>query len=122
MIDADPALAPTISGTEAGQATRSEAPVKPFPGVTIADPNAGATETLTIAVSGAGGRLSGTGLTGGTGGVYTLSGTAATVTSQLDALSFTPTAGAPGTSSTTSFKLSDASSAFATPTVDRPPA
>ena len=119
MIDADPALAPTISGTKAGQATTSEAPVKPFSGVTVADPNAGATETLTIAVSGAGGALSGTGLTGGTGGVYTLSGTAATVTSQLDALSFTPTAGAPGTSSTTSFKLSDASSAFATPTVNR---
>ncbi len=118
IAEADPAAAPTISGAVAGQATTSEAAVKPFSAVTIADPNSGASDTLTITVGGAGGALSGTGLTGGTGGVYTLTGTAATVTSELDALSFKPTAGAPGTNSTTTFKLSDLSSAYATATVN----
>ena len=81
-------------------------------------PQFGGDDTLTITVTGAGGTLSGTGLTGGTGGVYTLSGTAATVTSELDALSFTAKAGSPGTSSTTNFQLSDLSSADATATVN----
>ena len=108
---------PSITGTVAGQTTTSEAPVTPFASVTIGDPNAGATDTLTISLSGAGGTLSGAGLSG-SGGTYTLTGAAATVTSELDALSFTPTAGAPNTTSTTSFKLSDLSSAYATATVD----
>ena len=118
VVDKDPAAAPTIGGTVAGQATTSEAAVKPFSGVTIADPNSGASDTLTITVAGAGGTLSGTGLGGGSGGVYTLSGTAAAVTSALDALSFAPKAGSPGTSSTTTFTLSDLSSAYATATVN----
>ena len=122
VVDTDPAVAvavaPTITGTVAGQKTTSEAAVKPFSGVTIADPNSGASDTLKITVTGAGGTLSGTGLTGGTGGVYTLAGTAAAITSELDALSFTPKAGSPGTSSTTNFQLSDLSSAYATPTVN----
>ena len=119
VVDTDPAaVAPTITGTVAGQKTTSEAAVKPFSGVTIADPNSGASDTLTITVTGAGGTLSGTGLTGGTGGVYTLAGTAAAITSELDALSFTPKAGSPGTSSTTNFQLSDLSSAYATATVN----
>ena len=120
VVDTDPAVAvaPTTTGTVAGRATTSEAAVKPFSGVTIADANSGASDTLTITVTGAGGTLSGTGLTGGTGGVYTLTGTAAAVTSELDALSFTPKAGSPGTSSTTNFQLSDLSSAYATPTVN----
>ncbi len=109
------AVAPTITGTKANQATTSEAPVHPFSNVTIADSNSGATDTLTITVGGAGGTLSGTGLSGGTGGVYTLSGTAAAITSELDALSFTPKAGSAGTSSTSTFSLSDLSSAFSTP-------
>ena len=88
--------APTIAGTVAGQTTTSKAAVKPFSGVTIADANSGASDTLTITVTGAGGTLSGTGLTGGTGGVYTLTGTAAAVTSELDALGFTPKAGSRG--------------------------
>jgi hypothetical protein len=46
----------------------------PFAGVTIADTNSGATDTLTITLSGAGG---------------TLTGTAAAITGELDALSFT---------------------------------
>jgi hypothetical protein len=108
---------PTITGTVAGQTTTSEAPVHPFSGVTISDPNSGATDTLTITLSGSGGTLSGAGLSG-SGNTYTLAGSASTVTSQLEALSFTPNAGAPNTSSTTTFTLSDQSSSFATPTVD----
>src|SRR5207248_689796 len=50
VINTDPAGAPTISGTVAGQTTTSEAPVHPFAGVTISDPNTGATDTLTITV------------------------------------------------------------------------
>ena len=117
VTDIDPAVAPTITGTHSSTTT-SEAPVNPFSGVTITDANAGATDTLTIAVGGTGGVLSGAGLNGGTGGIYTLSGSAATITSELDALTFTATAGSPGTSSTTSFNLSDTSSPFGTPTLD----
>ncbi len=108
---------PVIAGATAGQTTTDEATISPFTGVSINDVDAGATETLTISLSGSGGTLSGAGLTGGSGS-YTLSGTAAAVTTELDALSFTATAGAPGTSGTTTFTLSDASSIFATPTVN----
>ncbi|MBV8641574.1 MAG: hypothetical protein JO070_09305, partial [Verrucomicrobia bacterium] len=91
--------------------------VKPFADVTITDPHAGATETLTITLSGGGGTLSGTGLTG-SGATFMLTGVATTITSELDALSFAPKAGQPSTSSTTDFTLSDLSSAYATPTVN----
>ena len=112
--------APTIAGTVAGQQTTSEAPVNPFAHVTITDANSGATDTLTITLSngGSGGTLSGSSLSGGSGGVYTLSGTAAAVTSELDALTFTPVAGQPGTSATTTFALSDQSTGYATPVTD----
>ena len=116
VIDVDGAVAPTITGTTAGQTTADEKAVSPFSGVTIGDANSGASETLTITLSGGGGTLSGTGLSGA--GPYTLTGSAATVTSELDALVFTPTAGAPGSQTTTTFTLSDASSAYATPTVN----
>ena len=117
MIDIDGSVAPTIAGTVAGQTTNSEAIVHPFSGVTVGDANVGASDTLTITLSGGGGALTGTGLAGGSG-TYTLSGSAATVTSELDALSFTPTAGAPDSQTTTTFTLSDQSTAFATPTVN----
>jgi RTX calcium-binding nonapeptide repeat (4 copies) len=112
------AVTPTIAGTVSAQTTTSEAPVKPFAHVTIGDANVGATDTLTIALGGAGGTLSGTGLSGGSGGAYTLSGNAAAITSKLDALVFTPKAGAPNTFSTTTFTLSDRSSAGGGPVVD----
>jgi hypothetical protein len=115
------AVAPTISGTVAGQATTSEAPVDPFSGATVSDLNAGATDKLTIALSGASGSLAdGEGFSGLSfaGGVYTLNGTASAVTQELRALVFTPAVGAPNTSATTSFTLTDASSADATPAVD----
>jgi len=120
VIDADPAVASTLSGAIGGQSTTSEATVKPFASVTIGDANANATETLSITLSngGAGGTLAGAGLVAGAGGVYALSGSAATVTSELDALTFTPAAGAPNTSATTTFTLSDTNSAYAAATVD----
>jgi hypothetical protein len=107
-------LPPTVTGTVANQSTLAEAPVQPFSGVTIGDPNAGATDTLTITLSspnGKFGKLSGTGLTG-SGTTYQLAGTAAAITSELAALSYTPVNGVPKTSVTTTFDLSDQSSAF----------
>ena len=93
VIDQDPSLdpPPTIAGTASGQTTTSEAPVTPFASATIGDPNVGATDTLTITLGGAGGTLSGTGLSAGVGGVYSLSGTASAITSELEALVTRPT-------------------------------
>src|SRR6202789_4325659 len=99
--------APTIIGTVSNQATTSETPIDPFSAVTIGDTNAGATDTLSITLSGPG-SLSGTGLNGSDGS-YTLTGTAAAITSKLRALSFTPV-DVPNTSVTTTFTLSDTSS------------
>ena len=119
VTDTDAAVAPTITGTHA-TATTSDAAVNPFTGVTIGDLNPNATDTLTITLSnnGMNGTLSGTGLIGGANGVYTLTGAAKTVTSQLDSLSFKPLAGLPSSVTTTTFALSDKSSGFATPTAD----
>jgi hypothetical protein len=59
--------------------------------VTIGDRNSGATDTLTIT-------LTGSGLVNDGGGVYTLAAASPTsITSELDALSFTPVAGTPTT-------------------------
>ena len=107
-------VAPTIARTVSGQTTTSEAPVTPFAQATIGDANAGATDTLTITLGGAGGTLADGGASTPDArwrGVYTLSGSASAITSELDALVFTPKAGAPNTSSTTTFTLSDQSSA-----------
>jgi hypothetical protein len=125
VTDTDANVAPTIANTHATQTT-SDAAVNPFTGVTIGDLNGAlATDTLTITLSspgtanGATGTLSGKGLTGGTNGVYTLTkGTAASVTSALQLLSFKPATGAPGSITTTTFTLSDLSSGFTTPTSD----
>ncbi len=108
---------PTITGTQSTVTTANEAPVDPFAGVTITDPNASATDTLTITLSGGGGTLAGTGLTV-SGGAYTLAGTATTITNELNVLMFTPNAGPAGGASATNFTLSDLSSAYASPTVD----
>ena len=108
-LDVGGAGAPTITGTHATVAT-AEAPVTPFSGVTVTDPSTGI-ETLSIVLQNGGGSLTGDGLFVKPDGSYTLSSSAATVTQELDTLSFTPTAPAPGTSATTTFVLSDASSA-----------
>src|SRR5277367_1366725 len=107
--------APTITGTVSNQATASETPIDPFSGVTIGDTNAGATDTLSITLSGPG-SLSGPGLSVSSG-IYKLTGTAAAITSELRALSFTPVDGVPNTSATTTFTLSDTSSAVSHPVV-----
>ena len=107
--------APTITGTVSGQTTTSETPMDPFSGVTIGDANAGATDTLSITLSGPG-SLSGTGLSVSSG-TYTLTGTAAAITSELRALSFTSVDNVPNTSVTT-FTLSDTSSAYGVNTYD----
>src|SRR5277367_2819199 len=110
--------APTITGTVSSQATTSETPIDPFSGVTIGDANAGATDTLSITLSGPG-SLSGTGLSVSSGN-YTLTGTAAAITSELRALSFTSVDGVPNTSVTTTFTLSDTSSAYGVGTYGPP--
>jgi hypothetical protein len=94
--------------------TPSEAPVRPFGQVTVSD-----SDTLSIIVrSGGGGTpagtLSGTGVSGFST-VYSLSGTPAAITSELEALFFTPFAGAPNTTTTTTFTLSDQSGDTTTP-------
>jgi uncharacterized repeat protein (TIGR03803 family) len=111
-----PSTAPTITGTVPNQTTTFETPIDPFSGVTIGDANAGATDTLSITLSGPG-SLSGTGLSGSDGS-YTMTGTAATITTELHALSFTLVDGAPNTSVTTTFTLSDTSSAYGVDTYD----
>jgi len=56
--------APTITGTSAGQTTASETPITAFSSVTIVDPNFGATDLLTITLSGGGSLADGTGYSG----------------------------------------------------------
>ncbi|WP_139020563.1 calcium-binding protein [Bradyrhizobium sp. ORS 285] len=119
VVDSYAGVLPTIRGTVAGQTTTSEAAVHPFSTVTIDDLNVGATDTLTITLNGGGGTLSGTGLSGANG-VYTLSGSAASITAQLRALTFTPTAGVPNSSPTTTFTLSDSSSGYVAPSYSSP--
>ncbi|BAM91984.1 putative calcium binding hemolysin protein [Bradyrhizobium oligotrophicum S58] len=114
IVDSYAGVLPKITGTITGQMTTSEASVHPFSTVTIEDLNVGATDTLTITLSGAGGILSGTGLSG-SNGVYTLSGSASTITGQLRALTFAPAEGVPNTSGTTTFTLSDSSTGYVAP-------
>jgi len=105
-----PALLPTISGTVAGQSTPSGQPDTPFSSVTINDPNIGTADSLSIQLTGGGGALADgagfSGLTESPAGVYLLSGTADAITSELDALVFTPNT----FSATSTFTLTDTTS------------
>jgi uncharacterized repeat protein (TIGR03803 family) len=105
-------VSPTLTGVHSTQTT-AYGPVKPFAGVTIHDSNPGATESVSVTISGAGGTLTAGG--GSTGylrinpdGSYTLCNTVsydpATITAELDALVFTPSG-----SGTTTFEINDAS-------------
>ena len=104
------AQAPVISGTAAGQSTPSGQSDTPFASVTITDPNIATSDSVTIQLTGLGGALTdGAGFNGlrtSGPGVYILSGTAAAITSELDALIYTPAAG----SGTTTFTLTDTTS------------
>ena len=103
------AQAPVISGTVAGQSVAPEQTDTPFSSVTIADPNIATSDSLSIQLAGGGALADGAGFNGLTtsaAGVYALSGTAAAITSELDALVFTPSAD----STTTTFTLTDTTS------------
>ena len=111
----DTAVAPTITGTIANQTTTSESPIRPFAGVTVADQNNGATDALTITLTGTGGTLTNPSSTGVTfsqnNNVYTLIGTASDITAALNQLIFTPNSGLPGKTTTTTLTLKDTTSA-----------
>ena len=109
----------TITGTHT-TTTIDGAPVAPFAGVTVTDPNAGATERLSLRSLGFGGNgtltydANYTGprtLTSPFNGDYELTGTAAQVTQELDALVYSSDAPPPGDSQATPISLEDFSSA-----------
>jgi hypothetical protein len=112
------AQAPTISGTAARQTIAALETDTPFASVeprgvsvtTITDPNIDTIDSLSIQLTGGGGTLSdGAGFNGlmmSASGVYTLSGTAAAITGELDALVFTPNT----FDATTTFTLTDTTS------------
>ena len=104
------ALRPTISGTMAGQTTGSGQPDTPFSSVTIKSRNIDASDSLSIQITGGGGALADSagfsGLTESAAGVYLLSGTDSAITSELDALVFTPNT----FSATTTLTLTDTTS------------
>ena len=100
------AQAPVISGAVAGQSVAPEQTDTPFSPVTIADPNIDTSDSLSIQLTGGGALADGAGFNGLTTsapGVYVLSGNATAITSELDALVFTPSAD----STTTTFTLTD---------------
>ena len=104
-----PTTPPSIAGAAASIATSDAAAATPFSGVTVSA-IAGVTETATVKLSAAAnGTLSDVdgGSFNASAGTYTISGTAAAVTTALDALVFTPTAHqvAPGSAETTKLSL-----------------
>ena len=109
-------LAPTIAGTIVRQTVGAPATIRPFTGVAIDDLNFGQTESVTVTLSAsANGTL--TNLGGGTyaNGIYTVSGSAAAVSTALQGLVFNPTPQQvqPGQSVTTVFSITDIDTAGA---------
>ncbi len=103
--------APTITGTQAGQAVNDTGTINPFAGVSIGDVDNPA-QTLTVSVTldtAAKGVFSTlNGFTDAGGGVYTFSGTAAAATTAIHGLVFDPADNrvAPGSTETTTFTIS----------------
>ena len=104
---------PAIAGAQAGQADNAGVAISPFSQVTVTDPDAGQSETVTVSFAAANGTLAGGGLTltGTSGGVSTYSVTApagaagasaSAAQADLRAATFTPTA---GQSATTTFTI-----------------
>ncbi len=106
LVSAYAAVKPVFGDTGAEQATTN----KPLADVTFADTNPGATDSLTITMSGAGGTLSGAISDGATGSYRLPGGTPTALTSSLGALTFTPAAIAANSFASTTFTLSATSS------------
>jgi hypothetical protein len=91
------AAKPTVGALPSSE-TQSDAPFKPFAGVTLTDPTAGATDTMTVVLGGSGGNsdqfgtLSGSGITKTATGTYRITGTAAQVQAALQQATLTPPA------------------------------
>ena len=94
---------PAISGTVANQPDAAGVAVSPFTAVTVTDPDAGQTETVTVSFTAANGTLTGAGFTGAGGTLTGSFASAAAAQAALRALSFTPAA---GQSATTGFTVS----------------
>ncbi|WP_428491789.1 hypothetical protein [Rhodopila sp.] len=108
-------LSLSLSGSQASQRISDQSTIVPLAGATIGD-DTGQTETVTVTLSAAAnGTLTnlGSGTFDPLRGVYTDSGSAAAVTRDLDALTFTPTPQqvAPGQTVTTVFRISDTDAA-----------
>jgi len=124
VIVAAVAVAPTITGTQAGETTTDNVAITPFGAVTVFDSNFGQIETVTVTLTAAANGTLGS-PNGGTynpfTGVYTYVGFAAAVTAALRGLVFTPTLHqiASGFSIATGFTIrdTDTAGAMATDTV-----
>ena len=101
--------APTLSGAVAGQITTDRSAIAPFSALTVADPDAGKTETVSVSLDASQGSLvaSGAGSYDSATGAFTVSGSAAAVTAALRALTFQPAAHeiVPGQTRTTGFTV-----------------
>ena len=86
---------PSISGTVAGQAVADTASLSPFAGLRVTDPDGGLVETATVTLSSTGnGTLGNTnsGSYDAAHGVFTVSGSAQSVSAALEQLTFCPVA------------------------------
>ena len=99
---------PTLGVGQAAQSTTDKAITAPFATVTVTDPDAGQTETLTITYAAANGRLSGAGFVGQPGSYSGAFASATAAQAALRSLLFTPTENqvAPGGAVTSGFTIS----------------